>query len=158
MHTNPNSNAEQSWSDVSPADIEARLASLGSSDQATDSTAEVEPPSLAEQFLADPTQVQLNLRSVETDSEGQPVETVTCLQRVKFAVGQKREVVHLAFHPDFQKTPRVSASTIEVEARVRITHVAQYGARLEVILPTPCEIFTEVMIESICVADYNSHS
>jgi len=128
MHTNPNSNAEQSWSDVSPADIEARLASLGSSDQATDSTAE------------------------------QPVETVTCLQRVKFAVGQKREVVHLAFHPDFQKTPRVSASTIEVEARVRITHVAQYGARLEVILPTPCEIFTEVMVESICVADYNSHS
>ena len=65
------------------------------------------------------------------------VDQLVGYYRVRFASGQKREVVHVLIHPPMETVPEVEANGLDAPAhRIRITDRERFGIRIEVVLDT----------------------
>ena len=147
------SDAVDSWSQVDPADIEARLNALASrveSEVSEDAGPQTQSP--LDLFLADPSMTQLILRT-GLDEGDATTETATSFHRLAFEPGEQRKVLHLAFVPDLCETPSVSAQLIDGNGRIKVTRAARFGVRLEIILPTPSESSRVLVVEATCTAN-----
>ncbi len=68
------------------------------------------------------------------------VDQLVGYYRVRFASGQKREVVHVLIHPPMESIPDVEANGLEAPPhRIRITDRERFGVRLEVVLDAAWE-------------------
>lgn len=65
------------------------------------------------------------------------VDQLVGYYRVRFATGQKREVVHVLVHPPMESIPDVEANGLDAPPhRIRITDRERFGVRIEVVLDT----------------------
>jgi hypothetical protein len=68
--------------------------------------------------------------------------------RAPFAAGQRTSSVHLAFCPQFARTPELVVEQIDgPEARIKTAQVLPYGARLDLKLQTPAETPETVVLQ-----------
>lgn len=137
-----------------PCEIEARLNALVGNCSVGDKTEHIEEePDLLQQFLADESLDYLETRSSYTNAQ-EDHNTITVIQLYRIAVlpNQSRLVIHPSFRPDLPVAPSIEATSIDRDARIRVTRVAQFGARLEINLADVESSPSQCCIEIICSA------
>ena len=138
-------NSDTSYFD--PAAIEARLNALAG--PSADSAEEFEhEPDLREQLLADESLCFLESCSTESTDEGQ-IQTRIQLHRVAVLPHQSRLVLHCSFVPDFPATPDIQVEVFDRQARLRVTDIETFGARLEITLATPVARASALCLEVV---------
>jgi len=101
-----------------------------------------------EQILADS-----NLSQHWTRSVRDGLETIVAYYRCQFSVGQQRYVLLIPFQPALKEIPKTTANVIDdFDARVRITDLQKFGARLEIVLAQPATVSVHLLVEVIASA------
>ena len=108
-----------------------------------------DPEVMLQQVLADRDLVQ---HVVRTARDG--CESVVGYYRCVFAKRQQRYVLHIQFEPPLSSIPHVEALvTGQSEVRTRVTDRQKFGARIEIILPSPTLEGEELLVEVISTSD-----
>ena len=115
---------------------------------ADESDDELDPELLLAQILSDP---HLRQHLVRTERDG--VDSITTYNRCEFALGQQRFIWHLSFLPPFSSLPEIEARALDnLDLRVRVTDRQKFGARLEIVLPSPSVGNLTVLVEAMATA------
>ena len=135
-----------------PTEIEKRLNALAGNmavaDERTATEKEVDP---VDQFFSDESIDYVETRS-SSKIDGSAHHTVIQLFRIRVQPNQTRLVIHPSFRPDLPGIPKIEATAVDRDARIRITHSAAYGARLEINLAESKSNHSSCCLEVISTA------
>ena len=119
----------------------------------SDESATLDVEQMVERVLADPNVTQHTTRTL---CDG--VDSIAGYFRCDFAATQERSILHVPLVPPMDGVPTVEAIIVngDLSARIRITDRQKFGVRLEVIRTTDLAAATNLMVEVIATASFET--